>query len=104
MIFYRFLLVFSHNSERMYLHVGKSIAVSVKDIVGVFDMDNASWSRMTRAFLERAEKRGQMISATDELPKSFIVCQKGKGSQTVYLSQLSPATLKGRLEQGELEL
>ena len=53
--------------------------------------------------LEKAEREGQVVNAASDLPRSFVVCRKGKGEQVVYLSQLSSATLKGRAEEGWLE-
>ena len=88
----------------MYLHLGQSVVVSDRDIIGIFDLDNSSYSRWTREFLERAEKAGRVISVTDDLPKSFALCQDKRGRVTVYLSQLSSATLKGRMESKDLEL
>lgn len=87
----------------MYLHLGQSVVVPFRDIIGIFDLDNASWSHQTRAFLERAEKEGRVINITDDLPKSFAVCQKRGERPVVYLSQLSSATLKGRMEGWGLE-
>ena len=86
----------------MYLHLGQSVVVPYRDIIGIFDLDNASWSHRTRTFLERAEKEGRVVNAASDLPKSFVLCEK-KGQAVVYLSQLSPATLKGRVESGGLE-
>jgi len=87
----------------MYLHLGQSVVTPYEDVLGIFDLDNASWSHLTRSFLERSEKEGRLISVTSDLPKSFIVCQKGGKSPRVYLSQLSSMTLKGRVESGEFE-
>ena len=87
----------------MYLHLGQAVVVPERDIIGIFDLDNASWSPRTRRFLERAEKEGRVVNAASDLPRSFVVCRKGKGEQVVYLSQLSSATLKGRAEEGWLE-
>ena len=39
----------------MYLHLGQSVMVHHKDIIGIFDLDNASWAYKTREFLDRAE-------------------------------------------------
>lgn len=87
----------------MYLHLGQSAVVPHRDILGIFDLDNTSSSHRTRAFLERAEKEGRVVSVTADLPKSFVLCQ-GKGKPpTIYLSQLSSATLKGRMENNGLE-
>ena len=50
----------------MYIRIGGDMAVRAETIVGVFDLDNASWSHRTRAFLQRAEKEGCVISVTVE--------------------------------------
>ncbi|MGI6029585.1 MAG: extracellular matrix regulator RemB [Candidatus Heteroscillospira sp.] len=82
----------------MYLHLGKGTVVAKSDIVAVCDLDNASYSHLTRDYLTRAEKAGQVISDCDDLPKSFVVVDTPKG-QTVYLSQLSSVTLMSRAGQ-----
>ena len=87
----------------MYLHLGQAVVVPERDIIGIFDLDNASWSPRTRRFLERAEKEGRVVNAASDLPKSFVLRQKRDGTNVVYLSQLSPATLKGRTESGWME-
>ena len=87
----------------MYLHLGQAVVVPEGDIIGIFDLDNASWSPRTRKFLELAEKEGRVVNAASDLPKSFILRQRGDGTSAVYLSQLSSATLKGRAEGGWME-
>lgn len=87
----------------MYLHLGQSAVVHQKDILGIFDLDNTSYSFRTRKFLEQAEKEGKLITVTDDLPKSFVLCQKKNGETVVYLSQLSSATLRGRAENNSFE-
>lgn len=87
----------------MYLHLGQSVVVRAEDILGVFDLDNASWSHRTRAFLERAEKEGRVVNAAAGLPRSFVLCQKGRTPAAVYLSPLSPAVLRGRLATNGME-
>ena len=86
----------------MYLDIGQATVVKSGDIIGVFDLDNASWSHRTREFLDKAERRGQVTSACADLPRSFVLCQEGKGKTRLYLSQFSSATLKGRTEEGSL--
>ncbi|MCD8331000.1 MAG: DUF370 domain-containing protein [Oscillospiraceae bacterium] len=81
----------------MYLHLGQSVAVPEREIIGIFDLDNTTGSKRTREFLNRAEREGCVASVGEDLPKSFILCQ-GKRGTAVYLSQLSSATLKGRAE------
>jgi hypothetical protein len=79
----------------VYLYLGQSTVISTKEVIGIFDLDNASTSRLTKAFLAGAQKSGKIIEVSDELPKSFAVCEKN-GETRVYLSQISPATLKKR--------
>ena len=81
----------------MYLHLGQSVVVPFRDVVGIFDLDNTTSSVHTRKFLERAEKEGRVVDVSGDLPKSFTVCRTGKGPPTVYLSQLSSATLLKRV-------
>lgn len=87
----------------MYLHLGQAVVVPEADIIGIFDLDNASWSHRTRQFLEKCEKEGRVINAASDLPRSFVLRQRADGTNTVYLSQLSPATLKSRAEGGWME-
>lgn len=87
----------------MYLHLGQSVVVRYKDIIGIFDLDNASWSHRTRSFLEKAEQEGRVVSATGDLPNSFTVCRERDGKTMVYLSQFSSATLNSRMENGWVE-
>lgn len=88
----------------MYLQIGTSVVVPQREILGIYDLDNASWSHITRAFLARAEKEGRVISAGDDLPKSFLVCRSPTGETKIYLSQLSPATLLKRAESTQFEI
>ena len=82
----------------MYLHLGQEVVVRRQDIVGVFDMDNTTISPHTREFLTRAEKEGRLTYVSYDLPRSFTVCapKNRRGADTVYVSQIAPATLKKR--------
>lgn len=75
-----------------YLHIGNNQTVRSSEIIGIFDLDSATISHETRKFLREAEKKGQITSAADALPKSFILTK-----DKIYFSQLSSATLQGRL-------
>ena len=57
----------------MYLHLGQSVVVPHKNILGIFDLDNSSWAFKTREFLERAEQEGRVVSVCDDLPRSFVL-------------------------------
>jgi len=80
----------------MYLHLGQNTVVRTASVVGIFDIENTSTSRLTRNYLSQAEKSGQVVNVSTELPKSFVVCREGKRT-VVYISQISPATLKKRM-------
>ena len=87
----------------MYLHIGQNVVVPFGNVVGLFDLDNTSSSHLTRSFLERAEKEGQVFNVSDDLPRSFVLCTPEEGKSTVYLSQLSAATLLRRAENNSFE-
>lgn len=80
----------------MYLSIGGGFVVRCRDIVAVFDMDNATYSRISRDALSLAEKRGEVINAAEDIPRTFIVCEEG-GKRRVYLSGLSGSALKRRM-------
>ncbi len=44
-----------------------------------------------------------MVNVSMELPKSFVVCEKN-GRETVYISQISTATLLRRASGGLVNL
>lgn len=79
----------------MYLYLGQETVIPVNNIVAIFDLENTSTSRLTKKYLAAAQQSGQIVEVSNELPKSFIVCESG-GVHTVYLSHISPATLKKR--------
>lgn len=82
----------------MYLHLGKNVVVPKDDVIAVLDLDNSSQSHITRAYLAQAERKGQVINVSDDLPKSFVICKSTTGGQTLYLSQLASSTLLKRAE------
>ncbi len=82
---------------------GRQVIALQKSVIGVFDMDTATWSHRTRETLEKLEQAGQVENAAGtELPKSFVLCSLGSG-QIGYLSQLNTATLYKRSKASGLE-
>ena len=79
----------------MYLHVGNEVILNEDDIIGIFDIENASVSKFTKEFLSRSQKTGEVITITMDIPKSVVVWEK-KGRRKIFLSQLAPATLRKR--------
>ncbi len=82
----------------MYLHLGNTVSVPWEDIVAVFDLDNASTAKDTRAFLRSAQEQGMVIAVGTELPKALVICCPKGSWQRVYLSPMNPATLLGRIQ------
>ncbi|MEE0969468.1 MAG: DUF370 domain-containing protein [Clostridia bacterium] len=87
----------------MYLHVGNNRNIREKNIIGIFDTDNASLSGETRKYLVEAEKEGMLDAASNELPKSFVVYSDhesdfaDRGKYKICFSQLSSSALLGRI-------
>ena len=79
----------------MYLHLGQDVVVPSRSIIGIFDIDNTSISKITKEFLGREEKQRHVVNVSMELPKSFVICLE-RGETVVYISQISCATLKKR--------
>jgi extracellular matrix regulatory protein B len=86
----------------MYLHVGKDIVVNEKSIIGIFDLDNTTSAVDTRNFLAQAEKSGNVINVSEELPKSFVLCCENDRIK-VFVSQMASATLLKRAETSSFE-
>lgn len=79
----------------MYLHLGQDTVIRMKDIVGIFDMETSTISQTTRDALAAAQKAGSVVNVSLEMPKSFVLCRSG-GKTTVYITQISSATLLKR--------
>ena len=80
----------------MYLHLGQDTVVKLSEVVAIFDLENASIAKATKRYRALAQKQGLVVNVSTELPKSFVVCVDEKGKNTVYISQISSATLKKR--------
>ena len=76
----------------MYLNIGKDFFIKSSEIVGVFDLDKTTVYKVNRFYLSKMEKRGKIISVTENIPKSFVVCSSRKENK-VYLSGLLPSTI-----------
>lgn len=87
----------------MYLHIGGDTIVDINKIVGIFDMDNTTVSRLGRGFLPKAERDGIIINATEDLPKSYVVTQHS-GEQRIYISSVSSQVLSKRLKTAKISI
>ncbi len=80
----------------MHLHIGNGQTVNKKKVIGIFDLDTASVSGVTRDFLKRKEKEKKVSYPDSDLPRSFLVIEEG-GSTEVKLSRISTVGLKTRM-------
>ena len=81
----------------MYLSIGNDFAVRDKSILGIFDLDNTSYSKRTQHFLELAEENGQVVPC-DDLPKTFVLTAE-YGLTQIHLPALSTTPLEKRLSR-----
>lgn len=81
----------------MFLHLGENVVVPIKDIIGIFDLQNTMYSSDTIQFLRLAEEDGFVERITDERPKSFIIAEVDNKSK-IYLSPISSTTLTKRTD------
>jgi hypothetical protein len=76
----------------MYLQLGQDTVIRTENILGIFDLDNTTVQKSTRDYLNSAEKSGETVYVSFDLPKSFVVAERG-GSRQVYITHLATNTL-----------
>jgi hypothetical protein len=81
----------------VFLHLGENVVVPIKDIIGIFDLQNTMYSSDTIQFLRLAEEDGFVERITAENPKSFIIAEVNNKSK-IYLSPISSTTLTKRTD------
>lgn len=81
-----------------FLHLGGDVVVRTRDIVGIFDMEKTTESSISRRFLADAEKGGRVYTVSYELPKAYVIVSEKDGTETVYITQVSAATLRQRMK------
>ena len=79
----------------MYLHLGQDVVVLLKNVIAIFDLENTSISKITKEFLTTAEEEGFIENISEDLPKSFVVCEVD-GNSKIYISPISSVTLYKR--------
>lgn len=80
----------------MYLHLGKDTVVNTKNIISILDLESTSVSRHTKDFLKVVEEEGFVKNVSDEIPKSFIICEID-GQSVIYITNISTRALAGRV-------
>ncbi len=81
----------------MFLHLGKGKSIRKSKIVGIFDLDTATVSAVTKNYINKKQKSGLLDYADDDLPRSFVVYTED-GFGKVSLSRISSSGLKLRAD------
>lgn len=79
----------------MFIHLGKDVAVPLKNIIAIFDLDATTTSKITKEFLRVAQEEDFIENISEDIPKSFIITEQDKKSK-IYLSHISSVTLQKR--------
>ena len=82
----------------MYLHIGNGVSIKDEDIIGIFDLDSATVSRVTKKFINKMQREGSVEYTDFDLPRSFIVVGV-RADTKVKLSRISPQGLNARLTE-----
>ena len=75
----------------MFLHLGGDVTVRSSDVIGVFDIEACSVSRVTVDYLNGCQKNKQIVNISEDMPKSFIVTEN-----KTYISNVSCQTINKR--------
>jgi extracellular matrix regulatory protein B len=88
----------------MYIHLGGNIIINSREIVAWFDIDKTTVSKITRRFLKDAQTKNEIIYVNvEELPKSFILTSVSRGTNRIYLSNLTVQTIVKRNQENYLK-
>ena len=82
----------------MYLHIGNGVSIKDDDIIGIFDLDSATISKVTKRFINKKQKDGSVEYTDFDLPRSFIVIGD-RADTKIKLSRISPQGLNARLTE-----
>lgn len=74
-----------------YLHIGNGVSVRHEDVIGIFDLDSATVSHITKDFIKKCTEKEIVTYGDHDLPRSFVVCKS-----SVCLSRISSSSLAQR--------
>lgn len=87
----------------MFLHLGNGAVANTDDIIAILDMDNTTVSRQSRQFLAMAQKNGQIVDTSEDLPKTYVITNY-RGETKVYITSISSQTLLKRSKSKQILL
>ncbi len=79
----------------MYLHLGSDTVVNTKNVIAILDLESTSMSKNTKDFLKIVEEEGFVRNVSEELPKTFVLCEID-GQSVIYITNISSKALAGR--------
>ncbi len=82
----------------MYLHLGKDVSVNTKNIIAILDLESTSVSKGTRDFLKIVEEEGFVRNVSEEIPRTFVLCEIN-GQSVIYITNISSKALAGRTQR-----
>ena len=86
----------------MYLHIGNGITIKKQTIIGIFDLDSATISSVTKKYINKNEKEGNILYGDYDLPRAFVLHEdKEKKKYKIKLSRISSQGLKIRAESDD---
>ncbi len=75
----------------MFLFIGGDTSIRSSEVVGIFNIEECSVSRITADYLAVCQRTGKIVDLTGDLPKSFIVTP-----DKTYISNVSNDTIRKR--------
>ena len=84
----------------MNLHLGSDTVVNTKNVIAILDLESTSQSQNTRDFLKIVEEEGFVRNVSDEIPKTFVLCEID-GQSVIYITNISSKALAGRSARGK---
>ncbi len=78
----------------MYIHLGEKTVINDREIIGIFDIENTTVSKITRDYLSKNEKKKNVYYVSADLPRSFVVCE----GRRIFVSHLSSGTIGARVK------
>ena len=81
----------------MYFHIGNGKSVRDKDIIGIFDLDTSTISKITKKYISEKEKNSLIEYGDYDLPRAFIVT-KSRKKEKIILTRISSVGLKQRID------
>ena len=80
--------------------MGSDTVVNTKNVIAILDLESTSQSQNTRDFLKIVEEEGFVRNVSDEIPKTFVLCEID-GQSVIYITNISSKALAGRSARGK---